>query len=343
MNMQIYSHLKSNLHDSYSFDIADGLCITEGELVKARLSHDAVLLKIDNIKNFIESLENLKEIKTVTRNRYAISILNGIYKNQYLYGYKSMDVSAQAGLILNPRELDLRIFFRHWAYIFYIEDSERGDSLQIFDNEGNAVHKIYPTLNTDIALFKSIKNKYNSDLREILFEKNPSFFPDGEITFNKQIDDDWRKMCDVHDFYMLMHKYKMDRLSLLKSVKSDLACQVDNGIIERIFTNTKEMLNEIVIFVSNKGCVQIFTGIPDKIFYKDDWLNIFNNNFKLHIKNNQIHSSWIVKKPCENGYVNSIEAYAEDGTLIIQIYGQRNEGEKERELWREVILMSKCN
>lgn len=342
MQTDNHTQLKKNLSDRYSYDIAGDSGITEGEMVKARLNRDAVLLNIDNIKEFITSLEKLGEVKTITRNKYAISILTGVYKNQYLYGYKSMDVSAQAGLILNPRELDLRIFFRHWVYVFYIQDAERGDSVQIFDKDGQAVHKIYPTPHTHLACFKEIKEKYPHSAADIVFCKPDAALPtpDESIRYHSQIDEEWRKMKDVHDFYLLMHKYKADRLTLLKSVKRDLAYQTDNEIIARSLNLTKKLLNEIVIFVANKGCVQIFTGIPDKIFYKDSWLNVFNKNFILHLKFNEIHSCWVVKKPCECGYVNSLEAYAEDGTLILQIYGQRNEGEKERDLWKDVIAQS---
>lgn len=340
MHSNLYSYLQRNSAHAYSYEIASDLGISEGELVKSRLSHDTLLLDAGDIKTFISDLEALGEVKTVTRNHYAISVLTGEYKNQYLYGYKSMDISAQAGLILNPGALDLRIFFRHWAHIFYIQDNTRGDSLQIFDTEGNALHKIYTTPATHLSQLDKLVKKYQTSHSDIRFVSPSPLSPRLSAQYNADIDQAWRNMKDVHDFYLLMHKYQLERLALLKSVKHDLARQVDNGIVQRVFENSKQMKGEIVIFVANKGCVQIFTGIPDKIISKNNWLNILNNGFRLHVVHDSIDSCWVVKKPCDCGEVNSVEAYAADGTLILQIYGQRQEGQPESALWRQIIAHS---
>src|SRR3546814_5714366 len=56
------------------------------------------------------------------------------------------------GLVLN-RDIDLRIFFKSWHFGFAVTEQAHGQarhSLQIFDRDGLAVHKIY--LREDDAL-----------------------------------------------------------------------------------------------------------------------------------------------------------------------------------------------
>jgi putative hemin transport protein len=83
--------------------------------------------------------------------------------------------------------------------------------------------------------------------------------------------------------------------------------------------------NEIMIFVGNRGCVQIFTGALEKLAPMRGWLNIFNTTFTLHLREESIDEVWVTRKPTSDGHVTSVELFAKDGTQIAQLYGQRSE------------------
>jgi hypothetical protein len=55
--------------------------------------------------------------------------------------------------------------------------------------------------------------------------------------------------------------------------------------------------NEIMIFVGNRGCVQIFTGALEKLAPMRGWLNIFNTTFTLHLREESIDEVWVTRKP----------------------------------------------
>ncbi|KAI4635866.1 hypothetical protein J4E78_011098 [Alternaria triticimaculans] len=95
--------------------------------------------------------------------------------------------------------------------------------------------------------------------------------------------------------------------------------------------------NEIMIFVGNRGCTQIFSGRVEKLQPVENWLNIFNPQFTLHLMADQISESWVTRKPTGEGFVTSRELFAADGTQIAQLYGQRTEGTPEQSRWREQI------
>lgn len=332
------------INKSYAIDVAKRNNITEGELTNLRLSHDAKVLAVEDIKLFIADLEGLGKIKCITRNTDAVSIQEGVLKNQYLNGYNKINISAEAGLILNPRELDLRVFFRHWNYIFYIEQvrhNELQKSFQVFSKNGVAICKIYLTEESDIQTMNSMLKKYISvNQSPVTFEIDRKAPPPQKINTMvspaAEIDLAWREMKEVHDFYLLMRKYQLSRQEIFRIVGDDLAYKVNNTALADILALAKYKKEELTIFISNLGCIQIFTGTIKSLFNKNNWLNIYNNNTKIHI-NNDISECWVVRKPGECGFVTSLEVFNSKGEQIIQIYGQRNEGETERETWRTLI------
>ena len=80
------------------------------------------------------------ETKCICRNEYAVHEQVGEFTHQHLSGH--------AGLVLNPRALDLRLFLSQWASAFHLSDNGR-QSIQFFDPHGDALLKVYTTGNTD--------------------------------------------------------------------------------------------------------------------------------------------------------------------------------------------------
>jgi len=327
----------------YNMQLASDANLSEGEFINTKLNNEATKLSVSNVKEFISDLERLKETKSITRNQFAVSVQEGSYTNQYLNGYKEINISSDAGLVLNPRALDIRIFYRSWNAFFYVHEDKAGKtikSFQVYDKYGTSVHKVFLIDRTNVDYFEMMIDKYkDNDQHPYLFQKKEITTNDDSkaIEFNSEIDKAWREMKEVHDFYILMRRFKLTRQQLFNSVSDDLAYKVDNDSIQKILSLAKSNNEELTIFIANTGCVQIFTGLIGKIFIKGEWLNVFNEKNKIHIDYENIYESWVVKKPGEFGFVHSLEVFSESGEQIIQIYGQRNEGEDERESWRRLV------
>ncbi len=70
----------------------------------------------------------------------------------------------------------------------------------------------------------------------------------------------WQQMTDVHQFFVLLKIFNISRLQAFRCVDNTLAQRVDNSALSRLLTQCAEEQNDIMIFVANQGCVQIFTG-----------------------------------------------------------------------------------
>lgn len=330
--------LKAAHPKQYARDIAKRMHISEAELTHARVGHDARRLK-NAVKALITALEAVGETKCICRNEYAVHEQVGRFENQQLNGH--------AGLVLNPRALDLRLFLNQWVHAFYLREvTARGErqSIQFFDCYGDSVLKVYTTDNTDFAAWDQVVAEFaqaeNPDLAITAVETPVETAP---IVDAAKFEAEWRALTDVHDFFGLLKRHQLTRQQAFRLVSDDLACQVDNSALSDLLDLVKQDKNEIMIFVGNRGCVQIFTGEISKLMPMENWTNVFNPTFTLHLMSDHIAETWITRKLTREGYVTSLELFSADGTQIAQLYGQRTEGKSEQQQWRNQLatLLSK--
>ncbi|SFD32890.1 hemin-degrading factor [Pragia fontium] len=329
---QAYLQAKQQHPEKYARDLAKLLTISEAELIHVRVGHDATRLTND-IRGLLAALESVGETKSITRNEYAVHEQVGRYTNQHLSGH--------AGLVLNPYALDLRLFLNQWQSAFCLtEEGKRGTrhSIQFFDGYGDALHKVYTTENTDMGAWQKVIEAFIQQDNPELAITPPEPAADKELKVDSQtIDSEWRAMTDVHQFFHLLQKHGITRQQAFQAVDGDLAQRVDNQALRQILQMAKNDANDIMVFIGNRGCVQIFTGKIERVTPHEEWINIFNKQFVMHLIERDIVESWVTRKPTKDGFVTSLELFAADGTQIAQLYGQRQEGQPEQQKWRDQI------
>ncbi|WP_215845638.1 hemin-degrading factor [Candidatus Pantoea bituminis] len=331
---QTYQHylaLKGEQPKKYARDLAALMGISEAQLCEARIGHDAQAIKSD-FPALLAALEAVGETKSITRNEYAVHEHLGEYKNLHLGGH--------GGLVLNPRALDLRLFPSQWRSAFALrEQTAHGErqSIQIFDRHGDAVLKVYMTDNSDKAAWQALIANFAQENSAPISVQPFTAAERNRNVDAAAIDNEWRAMTDVHQFFGLLKRHNVSRQQAFRAAGDDLAWQVSNDALAKVLNLTLQDANEIMIFVGNRGCTQIFTGVVEKLMPMENWINIFNPQFTLHLMENHISESWVTRKPSGDGFVTSLELFAADGTQIAQLYGQRSEGTPEQARWREQV------
>ncbi|QWT40016.1 hemin-degrading factor [Dickeya dadantii] len=327
-----YLQLKVEHPRKYARDVARMMGLSEAALTSLRVGHDARRLSGD-MRALLAGLESVGETKSITRNEYAVHEQVGVYRNQR--------IGEHVGLVLNPRGLDLRLFPEQWDSAFALtEQTARGErhSVQFFDRHGDAVLKVYATDNTELTVWQALIARFTlADNPPLALQTAPvdtsATVPDAAL-----LEQEWRAMTDVHQFFPLLKRHQITRPQAFRAVSDDLACQVDNQALGTLLRAAQQAGNEIMIFVGNRGCVQIFTGVIEKVTPMENWLNVFNRDFTLHLVEDAITESWVTRKPTKDGIVTSLELFAADGTPIAQLFGQRSEGEPEQARWREQVM-----
>lgn len=329
-----WEHLKKNSPAVRARDAANQLNVSEAELIATQCGKGVTRLEAD-WGEFISHIPKLGRVMALTRNEYAVHERKGVYQKISLNGLM--------GLVLGD-DIDLRIFLSHWKYGFSVQhESSHGvlNSFQFFDESGSAIHKIYLTDGSNVDAYLGLINQYKSQNQsnvQLTHTKDEEqiTLPDSEINQEGFING-WRNLKDTHDFFMLLRQFCVSRTQALRIAPPDLAYQVDNQSAMLLLENVAKQMLPIMVFAGNSGIIQIHTGTVTRIKIINNWLNVLDESFNLHLNNQGINSSWVVKKPTRDGIVTSLELFDSRGENILMFFGKRKPGNPELETWRECI------
>ena len=312
-------------------DRAARLGVTEAELVAAECGLTATpLVSTDHtpMQSIFRELGTLGNVMALSRNEWCVHERHGRYED--------IQADAPVGIVLGP-DIDLRMFFQSWRYCYAVDENERR-SVQFFDDSGTAVHKVYITEASDSGAYDALVAKYAAPRQQLpLIEAAPTVSekdtPDDTEAFRAA----WLAMTDTHDFFAMLRKFGVSRVGALRAAGKDLAQRVGNDAVENMLQQAAASGLSIMCFVANRGIVQIHTGPVHNLQRTGPWYNVLDPQFNLHLDTTAIASSWIVNKPTVDGWVTSLELFAEDGSMIVQFFGARKPGKPELPEWRTLL------
>jgi putative hemin transport protein len=314
-------------------DVADELGVSEAELVTTEIDGAARRLEGDWGK-LLQRLPALGTVMTLTRNPHVVHEKVGRFEEVTINpGHGGI------GLVLGT-DIDLRIFLKHWRYGFAVAKATKEgvrNSLQFFDETGTAVHKIYPKPASDAGAYGALVDDFIAaaprplEIAAAPARKAPR--PDAEIDV-PALRDAWLALKDTHDFVPLLMKRKVQRLQALRLAGRDLAAEVAPASLRRTLEWAAATGAEIMVFVGNRGCIQIHTGPVKTLRAMGPWFNVLDPGFNLHLREDRIASAWVVRKPTADGVVTSLELFDAEDETIATLFGKRKPGENERADWR---------
>lgn len=316
-------------------DAAQHLDVSEAELTASRLGVDAVRLRTDWAE-LLPALGALGQIMALTRNEHCVHERKGPYRDV------TVSANGQMGLVVSP-DIDLRLFLGGWASAFAIsEETAHGTqrSIQVFDRQGTAVHKVFLTEQSDLAAWDPlVRNltaaEQSAELDLTALEPKAAPLADGEIEV-AALREGWAALKDTHHFFALLKKHKVQRTQALRLAGREWAEPLATAELPRLLEAAGERQVPIMLFVGNAHCIQIHTGTVNNLKWMDDWFNVLDPLFNLHLKTSGVTELWRVRKPSSDGVVTSWEAFDASGELVLQVFGARKPGLPELESWREL-------
>jgi putative hemin transport protein len=312
-------------------DLAALLGISEAELVAAHVGEGATRIE-PRVDDLLNGLESIGEVMALTRNESAVHEKIGVYEN--------VKPGKHSALVLGS-EIDLRIFPSVWKYGFAVEKRDGDDirrSLQFFDAQGNAVHKVHLRPSSNLYSFHKLVAELacEEQVQELDIEASPPALVVPGSADRNAVRERWIAMTDPHQFVGLLRSLKLSRREAVGLVGDDYAWQLDVSGLSAMFNHAVEHAFPLMCFVGNRGCIQIHSGPIMNVKPMGPWINVMDPTFHLHLRADHVSELWGVRKPTKEGHVTSIEAYDAKGELIIQFFGKRKEGEDERSDWRMI-------
>ncbi len=314
-------------------DAASTLGVSEAELVALGVGTTATPLKTD-WRAILNEMPGVGRVMCLTRNDHCVHERHGRFEDVQV-------ANAHAGVVLGA-DIDLRVFLSQWKLGFAVREPIRSGeraSLQFFDKSGNAVHKIYATDETDRAAFDALIARHTAEPASFAVEPVKPDTPDRS---DSEIDLDglraaWRGMKDTHEFFGMLHKFKVGRVQALRLVGHEFARELPARSLRQAMEQASQAKMPIMIFVGSPGCIQIHTGPIERLVETHGWFNVLDPAFNLHLREAGVARVFTVRKPTEDGVVTSVEAFDSEGRTILLMFGARKPGRPELEEWRGLV------
>jgi putative hemin transport protein len=326
--------LKSSAPGTRARDGAAQLGVSEAELVACRVG-DGVTRLAPGWPQILHLIPSLGEVMVLTRNERVVHEKVGRYAN--------VTVQPSHALVLN-RDVDLRIFLNHWHHGFAVTEEVRSGvrrSLQFFDIDGTAVHKVYTREGSDESAYDKLVERHrapeqSSSLQIVPLPARPADRPDSEIDADA-LRAHWAALQDTHDFFGMLQDFGVGRLQALRLVGEEYAWRVEPGAFVQTLETAAAREVPIMCFVGNPGCIQIHTGTVHRLKPSGPWFNVLDETFNLHLRADAVAEAWVVRKASRDGIVTSLELYDADAFNFVQFFGERKPGKPELESWRAIV------
>ena len=307
------------------------LGVSEAELLLTNVGEGVTVLKPE-FANILTEVEKLGKVMALTRNDECVHERKGTYLNG--------DFSSPHAQLFVGEDIDLRIFQNHWKFAFAVVEGDK-KSLQFFGKDGLALHKIYLTKNSNAEAFDLIVAQFKAENQAETFEFE-EIAPKAPEKEDSEIDAEgfkkaWTELKDTHDFFMMTRKFGVSRTQALRLAPEGYAKKIDTSKVVNVLEDASEKNLPIMIFVGNRGIIQIHTGEVKKTMWHQQWFNVMDPDFNLHLDVTKIAEAWIVKKPTEDGEVTAIEVFNKEGDFIVQFFGKRKPGIPELQAWKDLV------
>lgn len=332
---QQWQTLKADNPSIRNYDVAEKLGISELELLLSKLGQGVTLLN-DKCGEQLKAVENLGEVMALTRNHTMLHASTGTYK--------SLSIHKTMGLAFG--EIDLRIFLTQFKFSLAVDagiSSRKTASLQFFNAQGVAVHKVFLTADNNIEAYNKLVADFTAEQQSQIDNIEPtdtkSLLDSAEkVGLDLALfEQHWSELKDVHHFMALLKKHKIERVPAYRAIKNEFALELNPNAFKQALELAQERGLSIMVFVGSPGVVQIYTGKVNSIKNSEPYFCIDGKKFALHAKLDEIDSVWRIRKPTKDGIVTSLEVFNNQGEQLLLLFGERQEGQIEQEKWQQLL------
>ncbi|MCC7697298.1 MULTISPECIES: hemin-degrading factor [Janthinobacterium] len=331
-------------------DAARALGVSEAQLLATNIGKGVTRLQADGNqpREIMRAALDLGIVQAITRNENGVIETTGVASKFKQAGDKSEQADAKQDPETEARQrniaggylggqIDLRFHFENWKYAFAVEQAGRDGkptrSLQFFDANGTAVHKIYLRNEPGVAVYDKLVATFrlpqqSAELNVLAVAPKAAEKPDAEIDV-KEFQLAWKDMTDVHQFAQIMREFHLSREQALRLAPAGVVERVTPAALRTLLENAAKDKVAIMVFLGNEGLTQIYSGKIEKTMAAGGFFNVLDPDFNLHIRDTALRSGWVVKR----GGVTSVEFFDKDGTQVVSFFGVRERGKPQPQSW----------
>ncbi len=320
-------------------DAARTLGTSEAELLATGIGKTVVRLSdADHAVNdiMIRALD-LGTVLALTRNENGVLERTGLATKAKPESFTDKErFRAVAGGYLGG-EIDMRFHFANWKHAFAVvqpgRDGTTSRSLQFFDAQGNAAHKVYVKSEAGVAVFDKIVADFKhpqqvSELKIVAAAPKSPEQADSAVDV-KEFQLAWKEMTDVHQFNRIVSEFKLTREQAMRLAPQGVVQKIGPQGLRKLLDESAKQQMPIMAFLGNGAATQIYSGKISKTAASGDWYNVLDPQFNLHIRETALKSGYVVQR----AGVTSVEFFDKDGELVVTFFGVRERAKPQPQAW----------
>lgn len=314
-------------------EAAKKLGISEAEYVALSCGETCSPLDSKRFSDVLLQLEAIGEMMALTRNDAMVLEHHGVYRE---------GVVRHNHVIFNTPDIDLRLRVSDWKFGFAVDESGR-QSLQFFDEYGEAAHKIYVTDSSDKAAYESLLHEFTvtGGFHEMNVKAKPTVAAIEDVKVDEaSIQKDWRALDNAHHVNALLKAYGVTRPQAYRHLGED-ALKLQSTALKTMLEKVADLQLPLLIFVPNASSTQIHNGVVKKLMEMGPWFNVLDPKFNLHANMEMITEAWMVVKHLgEYDKTCSIELFDENQNALMMVY-LHPDGQVDKEMkaaWADVLM-----
>ncbi|MCD2518653.1 hemin-degrading factor [Massilia sp. G4R7] len=353
--LERYTALRAEKPQLRARDAARYLGVSEAELVAAGAQGAVVRLNEANHgpREIMRRALDLGQVMALTRNDNCVIEVTGtamrLKPRQDTAELKAdpereaRQLNIAGGYLGGP--IDLRFQFPQWKYVFAVTQPGRegavNRSLQFFDANGVAVHKLYVRSEAGVPVFEKLIADFRHPRQDGQLDVAPATpkvaeKPDSAIDV-KEFQQAWRDMSDVHQFNRIVSEFGLTREQAMRLGPDGVVQKLDPTSVRGLLQGAAKNGVAIMAFVGNGGVTQIYSGKINKVADAEGWLNVLDPTFNLHLNDDALRSGYLVRR----AGVTSVEFYDTSGELVVTFFGVRQPGKPQPQEWLDLAASLK--
>jgi putative hemin transport protein len=280
---------------------------------------------------------DLGTVLALTRNENGVLERTGVATRAKPESFSDKErLRAVAGGYLGG-EIDMRFHFANWKHAFAVvqpgRDGSISRSLQFFDAQGNAVHKVYVKSEAGVAVFDKIVADFRhpqqaGELKMVAAAPKGTGKADSAVDL-QEFQLAWKEMTDVHQFNRIVSEFQLSREQAMRLAPAGAVQKIGPQALRKLLDESARQQLPIMAFLGNGAATQIFSGKITKTAASGDWYNVLDPDFNLHIRETALKSGYVVQR----AGVTSVEFFDKDGELVVTFFGVRERAKPQPQAW----------
>jgi putative hemin transport protein len=329
-------------------DAAKQLNVSEAELLATGIGTTATRL-VDTAnapREIMRRALDLGKVMGLTRNENGVIEVTGTATRITKQGddgardaeKEARELNIAGGYLGGP--IDLRFHFTKWKHAFAVvqpgRDGTVSRSLQFFDENGAAVHKVYLKDDSKAAVFDKLVAEFrhpqqDGKLAIVAAPLKAADTPDASVDV-KEFQQAWKEMSDVHQFNRIVSEFKLSREQALRLAPAGAVQKVAPQAVRQLLEQASARQVPIMAFVGNGGVTQIYSGKIDKVQETAGYFNVLDPDFNLHLRDKAFRAGYVLQR----AGVTSVEFYDDKGELVVTFFGVRERGKPQPQPWLDL-------